>query len=118
MQKFPNKHYKQALREVTEKSFNQITVDGDTSTNDTVLVLANGKAENETLTPEHPEWQVFMQLLTLTSESLAKQIAKDGEGATKLIEVEVKGALNRARCTNDCEANSWFKFSENSCLWC
>ena len=84
----------QALREVTEKSFNQITVDGDTSTNDTVLVLANGKAENETLTPEHPEWQVFKQLLTLTSESLAKQIAKDGEGATKLIEVEVKGALN------------------------
>ena len=85
---------KQALREVTEKSFNQITVDGDTSTNDTVLVLANGKAENETLTDEHPEWQVFKQLLTLTSESLAKQIAKDGEGATKLIEVEVKGALN------------------------
>jgi glutamate N-acetyltransferase / amino-acid N-acetyltransferase len=84
----------QALREVTEKSFNQITVDGDTSTNDTVLVLANGKAENETLTPEHPEWQVFKQLLTLTSEGLAKQIAKDGEGATKLIEVEVKGALN------------------------
>ena len=84
----------QALREVTEKSFNQITVDGDTSTNDTVLVLANGKAENETLTHEHPEWQVFKQLLTLTSESLAKQIAKDGEGATKLIEVEVKGALN------------------------
>ncbi len=84
----------QALREVTEKSFNQITVDGDTSTNDTVLVLANGKAENETLTAEHPEWQVFKQLLTLTSESLAKQIAKDGEGATKLIEVEVKGALN------------------------
>lgn len=84
----------QALREVTEKSFNQITVDGDTSTNDTVLVLANGKAENETLTDEHPEWQVFKQLLTLTSESLAKQIAKDGEGATKLIEVEVKGALN------------------------
>ena len=84
----------QALREVTEKSFNQITVDGDTSTNDTVLVLANGKAENETLTAEHPEWQVFKQLLTLTSEGLAKQIAKDGEGATKLIEVEVKGALN------------------------
>jgi glutamate N-acetyltransferase/amino-acid N-acetyltransferase len=84
----------QVLKEVTEKSFNQITVDGDTSTNDTVLVLANGKAENETLTPEHPEWQVFKHLLTLTSESLAKQIAKDGEGATKLIEVEVKGALN------------------------
>lgn len=84
----------QALREVTENSFNQITVDGDTSTNDTVLVLANGKAANDTLTPAHPEWPVFMELLTLTSQSLAKKIARDGEGATKLIEVEVKGALN------------------------
>ena len=81
-----------ALREVTENSFNQITVDGDTSTNDTVLVLANGMAENETLTADHKEWPLFVDLLTLTCQSLAKQIAKDGEGATKLIEVEVKGA--------------------------
>ena len=81
-----------ALREVTEKSFNQITVDGDTSTNDTVIVLANGKAGNESLNANHPEWPVFVEMLTKTSESLAKQIAKDGEGATKLIEVEVKGA--------------------------
>lgn len=88
------KALQQALREVTETSFNQITVDGDTSTNDTVLVLANGKAGNETLSPEHPEWPVFMKMLKQASESLAKQIAKDGEGATKLIEVEVKGAVN------------------------
>lgn len=81
-----------ALREVTDKSFNQITVDGDTSTNDTVLVLANGLAENNTLDPAHPDWDVFIELLTKTSESLAKQIARDGEGATKLIEVEVQGA--------------------------
>ncbi|WP_338472145.1 bifunctional ornithine acetyltransferase/N-acetylglutamate synthase [Niallia sp. XMNu-256] len=83
-----------ALREVTEKSFNQITVDGDTSTNDTVLVLANGQAGHDPLTPAHPDWSNFMGILTLTCESLAKQIAKDGEGATKLIEVEVQGALN------------------------
>jgi glutamate N-acetyltransferase / amino-acid N-acetyltransferase len=83
-----------ALKEVTEKSFNQITVDGDTSTNDTVTVLANGKAGNESLNPNHPDWPVFMQMFTMTSESLAKQIAKDGEGATKLVEVEVKGAKN------------------------
>jgi glutamate N-acetyltransferase/amino-acid N-acetyltransferase len=81
-----------ALREVTECSFNQITVDGDTSTNDTVVVMANGMAENEVLNAEHPEWAVFVELLRKTSESLAKQIAKDGEGATKLIEVEVRGA--------------------------
>ncbi len=90
----PQEALQQALKEVTDISFNQITVDGDTSTNDTVLVLANGKAGNDSLTPEHPEWPIFIEMLRLTSESLAKQIAKDGEGATKLIEVEVKGAKN------------------------
>jgi glutamate N-acetyltransferase / amino-acid N-acetyltransferase len=81
-----------ALKKVTNKTFNQITVDGDTSTNDMVLVMANGLAGNNTLSPEHPEWPTFIQLLTHAAESLAKQIAKDGEGATKLIEVEVTGA--------------------------
>ena len=66
--------YKLALREVTENSFNQITVDGDTSTNDTVLVLANGKAENDTLTQNHPEWPIFVELLTMTCESLANKL--------------------------------------------
>lgn len=83
-----------ALKEVTDKTFNCITVDGDTSTNDMVLVMANGKANNETLTPSHPEWQTFVALLQKTCEDLAKMIARDGEGATKLIEVEVRGALN------------------------
>nr|WP_295972942.1 bifunctional ornithine acetyltransferase/N-acetylglutamate synthase [uncultured Bacillus sp.] len=84
----------QALRGITEKSFNQITVDGDTSTNDTVLVLANGLAANVPLSAEHPEWDLFLELLSRTCESLAKQIARDGEGATKLIEVEVRGAMD------------------------
>lgn len=83
-----------ALRQVTNHTFNQITVDGDTSTNDMVLVMANGEAGNQTLSPEHPEWNVFIELLTSTCESLAKQIAKDGEGATKLVEVIVEGATN------------------------
>lgn len=83
-----------ALKEVTDTTFNQITVDGDTSTNDTVFVMANGKSENQSLTPEHQDWTVFLELLAKSCESLAKQIAKDGEGATKLIEVEVTGALN------------------------
>ena len=80
-----------ALREVTNDTFNQITVDGDTSTNDMVLVMANGKAGNEPLTSAHPEWSVFVELLKQTSETLAKKIAQDGEGATKLIEVNVHG---------------------------
>ncbi|MGE7876340.1 bifunctional ornithine acetyltransferase/N-acetylglutamate synthase [Peribacillus muralis] len=80
-----------ALSAITNDTFNQITVDGDCSTNDMVLVLANGEADNEPLTPTHSEWSVFLELLKQTSENLAKQIAKDGEGATKLIEVNVHG---------------------------
>ncbi|GKU81767.1 bifunctional ornithine acetyltransferase/N-acetylglutamate synthase [Niallia sp. NCCP-28] len=81
-----------SLSKVIPTTFNQITVDGDTSTNDTVLVMANGMAANEALTAEHPDYPVFLELLAKTCESLAKQIAKDGEGATKLIEVEVSGS--------------------------
>lgn len=81
-----------ALKEVVDETFNCITVDGDTSTNDMVLVLASELAGNETLTPEHKDWPVFMELLKATSENLAKQIARDGEGATKLIAVDVQGA--------------------------
>ena len=81
-----------SLSKVIPTTFNQITVDGDTSTNDTVLVMANGMAKNEALTEEHPDYPIFLELLSATCESLAKQIAKDGEGATKLIEVKVSGS--------------------------
>ncbi|MFF2448534.1 bifunctional glutamate N-acetyltransferase/amino-acid acetyltransferase ArgJ [Neobacillus sp. NPDC058068] len=83
-----------ALREVTNTTFNMITVDGDTSTNDMVLVMANGLAENNQLTKDHPEWDVFNQGLQIVCESLAKKIARDGEGATKLVEVQVNGAFS------------------------
>lgn len=83
-----------ALKKVTDKTFNCITVDGDTSTNDMVLTMASGKAANDSLTPEHSDWDTFIQLLAHTCEGLAKMIARDGEGATKLIEVEVNGAYN------------------------
>ncbi|KQL18651.1 bifunctional ornithine acetyltransferase/N-acetylglutamate synthase [Cytobacillus solani] len=82
------------LKEITNTTFNQITVDGDTSTNDMVLVMANGESGTNSLTPAHADWDHFVQLLAKSCESLAKQIAKDGEGATKLIEVEVNGAIN------------------------
>ena len=81
-----------ALREMTDVSFNQITVDGDTSTNDMVVIMANGKAENQPLSENHPDWKAFTSLLKSVCESLAKQIARDGEGATKLVEVVVNGA--------------------------
>lgn len=88
----PAEHLHAALKEVTNKTFNCITVDGDTSTNDMVLVLANGLADDEALTPAHPDWIRFMQLLEITCQELAKAIARDGEGASKLIEVSVTGA--------------------------
>lgn len=81
-----------ALKDVTNQTFNMITVDGDTSTNDMVLVMANGLAENERLTKDHQDWPLFMDGLKVVCEALAKKIARDGEGATKLIEVQVKGA--------------------------
>ncbi|WP_099156865.1 bifunctional glutamate N-acetyltransferase/amino-acid acetyltransferase ArgJ [Virgibacillus ndiopensis] len=99
-----------ALNEVTDKTFNCITVDGDTSTNDMVLVMASEKTGHESLTPEHREWDVFVELLRKTCEDLAKMIARDGEGATTLIEVEVNGARN------DSEANQVAKSVVGSSL--
>lgn len=81
-----------ALKQVVNQTFNCITVDGDTSTNDTAMIMANGLAENEPLTEAHQDWDVFIALLKQTCEDLAKMIARDGEGATKLIEVKVNGA--------------------------
>lgn len=92
-----SKMLERALKEVTNQTFNCITVDGDTSTNDTVLVMASGLAENESLTPEHEDWDLFKALLRQTCEDLAKEIARDGEGATKLIEVEVVGAVDNSQ---------------------
>ncbi|WP_152654940.1 bifunctional ornithine acetyltransferase/N-acetylglutamate synthase [Oceanobacillus sp. CFH 90083] len=83
---------KQGLKQTTDQTFNRITVDGDCSTNDMVLVLANGIQQNEALQPQHPEWHRFMEAWQFVSRELAKMIARDGEGATKLIEVSIEGA--------------------------
>lgn len=80
-----------ALKQSINQTFNMITVDGDTSTNDMVLILANGLAGNEELNLQHSDWDYFVSGVKQVCESLAKQIARDGEGATKLIEVTVKG---------------------------
>jgi glutamate N-acetyltransferase/amino-acid N-acetyltransferase len=80
------------LSEIIETTFNQITVDGDTSTNDTVLVLANGQAENAEIFADTADYTAFKTVLAKVCQILAKKIAADGEGATKLIEVNVTGA--------------------------
>lgn len=79
-----------ALSQHVETTFNQITVDGDTSTNDMVLVMANGCRQNEEILPDTEEFEKFSKMLRYLMADLAKKIAKDGEGATKLIEVNVR----------------------------
>ncbi|MHB1006315.1 MAG: bifunctional glutamate N-acetyltransferase/amino-acid acetyltransferase ArgJ [Chloroflexota bacterium] len=85
-----------ALRYAVDRSFNMVTVDGDTSTNDTVLVLANGLAGNAPIQADSPAAVEFQSALQATMVYLAKEIARDGEGASKLIEVRVRGAKDEA----------------------
>lgn len=88
-----------ALKEIIPDTFNMISVDRDTSTNDTVLLLANGLADNLEINEENTDYQVFKEALYYVNEFLAKAIAGDGEGATKLLEVQVHGAnsINQAK---------------------
>jgi glutamate N-acetyltransferase / amino-acid N-acetyltransferase len=81
---------KLALEEAVNKSFNAITVDGETSTNDCVLVLANGAAGNGLIDKMDKEFNVFAQALETVTQELAKMIVKDGEGATKFVEILIK----------------------------
>ena len=81
-----------AVSEIVVDSFNMISVDGDTSTNDTLLVLANGMAGNEEITAEGADYEAFYAALKEVCTHLAKEMAADGEGATKLVESIVEGA--------------------------
>lgn len=83
-----------ALKEVIGYTFNRVSVDGDTSVCDMVLILANGKANNEGISKEDTQYQNFKSALEYVCTYLAKMIAKDGEGATKLVEVTVDGAIS------------------------
>ncbi len=87
---------RQALATAVDNSFNMITVDGDTSTNDSVIALANGLAGNQEIAAGTEEFHVFQRALEEVCVSLAKAIARDGEGATKLLEVVVHGAETAA----------------------
>ncbi|MEE0898513.1 MAG: bifunctional glutamate N-acetyltransferase/amino-acid acetyltransferase ArgJ [Acutalibacteraceae bacterium] len=83
---------KKALSTDIENTFNMVSVDGDTSTNDMVCVLANGMAENEEITSETEDFKIFMKALNTVTVHLCRCIAGDGEGATKLLECNVSGA--------------------------
>lgn len=86
----------EALSTDIQSTFNMVSVDGDTSTNDMVVVLANGEAGNSEITEKNADFAVFMQALNTVTVHLCKSIAGDGEGATKMIECSVIGAKSDA----------------------
>ena len=86
---------KEALRDSVQDSYNMISVDGDTSTNDTVLVLANAMAGNPKITEKNQDYEIFKKGLDYVNKTLAQKIAGDGEGATALFEVKITGAQTK-----------------------
>ncbi len=84
-----------ALRQAVDDSFHRLTVDGDTSTNDMVLAMASGAAGNEIITKDAPDLAKFVDQLKGCTLELAQMIARDGEGATKFVEIIVRGALSQ-----------------------
>lgn len=86
----------EALSSVVDDTYNMISVDGDTSTNDTCLVLANGMAGNTEITEKNADYQAFVEALFEVNKTLAKMMAGDGEGATALFEVKVINASSKA----------------------
>ena len=85
---------KQALKKAVDISFNMVSIDCDTSTNDMVLLMANGMAGNEPVSESSRQAEIFQQALNQVCTHLARAVARDGEGATKLIEVTVRGAAS------------------------
>jgi glutamate N-acetyltransferase/amino-acid N-acetyltransferase len=109
------------LNHSLDASFNRITVDGDTSTNDTFLALANGAAGNEPLTAAHPDAAAFAEAFTFVAGRLAREMVLDGEGVTRFVELVVSGAKDdgEARRCAEAIANSllvktaWFGADPN-----
>jgi glutamate N-acetyltransferase / amino-acid N-acetyltransferase len=87
----------ETLRRVTNRTFNRVTIDGDTSPSDMALLMANGAAGNEPLNLDSPDYPVFAGAVEGVARELAKEIARDGEGASRLVEVVVEGAADEER---------------------
>ncbi len=102
------KQLQTALSVAVEQSFNRITIDGDMSTNDTVIMLASGVAKNGAMKYGTPAFKLFQRALDCVTRNLARMIVEDGEGVTKFVEVHVNGAasLNDARRAAEAIANS------------
>jgi len=109
------KQLQNALSASVDQSFNRITVDGDMSTNDTVIMLANGAAGNKPLRSGSPALKTFQRALDHVTRNLARMIVEDGEGVTKFVEVHVNGAsnLSDARKAAEAVANSTL----TKCAW-
>ena len=86
---------KEAISTDVQETFNMVSIDGDTSTNDMVVLLANGMANNTEITEKNESYAVFMKALNTVTVALCKMIAGDGEGATKLLECAVRGAKDK-----------------------
>lgn len=86
----------EAVSSIVDDTFNMITVDGDTSTNDTYIVMANGLAGNDIISEKNADYEIFREALLYIAETLAKKMAADGEGATKLFEAKVVNAKSVA----------------------
>ena len=107
---------RRALRQAIAVSFNHVVVDGDESTNDSVFLLASGAAGNATISSAGPDYDAFLEALTAVGVSLARQMAADGEGATKYVEVTVRHAKTqrdadraaRAVAKSPLAKTSWF----------
>ncbi len=91
---------RKALSDVVKDTFNMISVDGDTSTNDMVCIMANGKADNECITAEGEDFEIFRQALKCVSVKLSRLIAGDGEGAQRLLECNVTACTDEATAKN------------------
>ncbi|MEI8342957.1 MAG: bifunctional glutamate N-acetyltransferase/amino-acid acetyltransferase ArgJ [Verrucomicrobiota bacterium] len=104
------KELQKALSIAVEQSFNRITVDGDMSTNDTVIALANGLSGHKALKPGQPVFRLFQEALNYITCNLARMIVEDGEGVTKFVEVRVRGAATYQDARKAAEAVA------NSCL--
>jgi glutamate N-acetyltransferase/amino-acid N-acetyltransferase len=89
----------ETLRRVTDRTYNRVTVDGDTSPSDVALLMANGAARNTRITLDSPDYPVFAEAVEGVARELAKEIARDGEGATRLVEVVVEGAASEERAS-------------------
>ncbi len=85
-------------QQLADRSFNRITIDGDTSTNDSCVLIATGRAGGAPLTPAHPDWPAFAEGVGVVFAELARAIVRDGEGATKLVAVAVDGGESEQDC--------------------